>query len=97
MNRHTIKPGLAPLAWPGLKVDLASILASKLVLKKKFGLASKVGLASNLASKECQASIFKICFFFELKIYVIYLFIQLSIHLDKYSTNITYQHMHQSI
>ena len=25
---HTIKPGLAPLAWPGPKVGLASILAS---------------------------------------------------------------------
>ena len=26
--RHTIKPGLAPLAWPGPKVGLASFLAS---------------------------------------------------------------------
>ena len=28
LQRHTIKPGLAPLAWPGPKVGLASILAS---------------------------------------------------------------------
>ena len=31
---HTIKPGLAQLAWNGLKVGLASILASKLAPKK---------------------------------------------------------------
>ena len=27
---HTIKPGLAPLAWPGLNIGLAPILASNL-------------------------------------------------------------------
>ena len=31
---HTIKPGLIPLAWPGLKVGLASILAPKLAPNK---------------------------------------------------------------
>lgn len=30
LQRHTLKPGLAPLAWLGLKVGLASIFDSKL-------------------------------------------------------------------
>lgn len=34
LTRHTIKPGMAPLAWPSLNVGLASNLATKLALTK---------------------------------------------------------------
>ena len=52
---HTIKPGLAwPQSLPGLNFDLY------FGLNPKFGLASKICLASNLASK-----IFLATFFFQ--------------------------------
>ena len=62
------------LCWPGLN------FGPKVDPKQNFGLALKVGLASNLTSKECLALNFKICFFLELKIYVIVY--QLLIYLD---------------
>ena len=34
LTRHTIKPGMAPLAWPSLNVGLASNLSTKLALTK---------------------------------------------------------------
>ena len=54
---HTIKPGLAPFVWLGFN------FGSKVGPKQIFGLASKVGLVSILASKEMSGLKFENIFF----------------------------------
>ena len=96
---HTIKPGLAPLAWHNLKVGLASILAPKLApkvaLKLILALLQKLAWPQIWPLKNGLPQISE--YDFSLNFRFMSLFIHLFIHLENTLQNINYQHMHQSI
>ena len=80
---HTIKPGLAPLAWSGIKVGLASILAISLVLNEILAWLQKLAWPQRpLKNVWPQISIQ----FFPPNYRFMSLFIQLLIHLNKHLT-----------
>ena len=75
-QRHTIKPGLAPFFWPGLKVGLASILAPTLAPNKFLAWLQKLAWPQFWPLKKSLASNLKIFFFLSN-----FIFTQLLIHL----------------
>ena len=83
-SRHTSKPSLVPLAWSGLKVGLASILAPKLVPNKILAWLQKLVWPQIWPLKNVWPQISK--YVFSSNFRFMSLFIQLLIYLDKYSS-----------